>query len=155
MKTPGPTARLLYRALAVAAVGAGSLGVLLPLLPTTPFLLVALWASARGAPEWYAKIRHHPRFAPTLADWESERAVSTRAKISACAFMAASWLIMLAMDVHRFVLIGLALLFTIVAGYLVSRPAPSGPACVEAGSANGNGTGEEQDHQCRRADEDP
>jgi hypothetical protein len=125
MKTPGPTARLLYRVLAVAAVGAGSLGLLLPLLPTTPFLLVALWASARGAPEWYAKIRHHPRFAPTLSHWENERAVSVRAKVTACVFMAASWLIMLAMDVHGYLLAGLATLFVIVAGYLVSRPAPS------------------------------
>ena len=125
MKAPDPTARLLYRLLAVAAVGAGSLGLLLPLLPTTPFLLVALWASARGAPEWHARIRHHPRFAPTLAAWEEERAVSTGAKISASVFMAASWMLMLILDVHRYVLAGLAVLFTVVAGYLLSRPAPS------------------------------
>jgi hypothetical protein len=137
MKTPGPTGRLLYRLLAVAAVGAGSLGLLLPLLPTTPFLLVALWASARGAPEWYAKIRHHPRFAPTLSHWEAERAVTARAKITACAFMIASWLVMLAMDVHRWVLAGLALLFTVVAGYLVSRPAPSDRATGDARSEAG------------------
>jgi hypothetical protein len=135
MKTPGPTRRLLYRVLAVAAVGAGSLGLLLPVLPTTPFLLVALWASARGAPEWYSRIRHHPRFAPTLAHWENERAVSLRAKITACAFMAGSWLIMLAGDVHRYVLAGVAVLFTLVAGYLVTRPAPSGSASPEPGDA--------------------
>lgn len=138
MNTPGPSARLLYRLLAVAAVGAGSLGLLLPLLPTTPFLLVALWASARGAPEWYAKIRHHPRFAPTLAHWETERAVTARAKVTACAFMVASWLVMLAMDVHRWVLAGLAVLFTAVAGYLVSRPAPSDRAIGKARSQFGD-----------------
>jgi hypothetical protein len=146
MKTPGPTARLFYRVLAVAAVGAGSLGVLLPLLPTTPFLLVALWASARGAPEWYAKIRHHPRFAPTLSHWEHERAVSVRAKITACVFMTASWLIMLVMDVHHYVLAGLAVLFTVVAGYLVTRPVPSSPAGTERRSAAGrpDGHGDDQ-----------
>ena len=125
MKTPGPTARLLYRILAIAAVGAGAAGVLLPLVPTTPFLLVALWASARGAPEWHARIRHHPRFAPTLAAWENERAISLRAKLAACGFMVASWIMMLVMDVNRFVLVALAILFTVVGGYLATRPSPS------------------------------
>jgi uncharacterized membrane protein YbaN (DUF454 family) len=72
---------------------------------------------------------------PTLAHWENERAVSLRAKITACAFMAGSWLIMLAGDVHRYVLAGVAVLFTLVAGYLVTRPAPSGAASSEPGDA--------------------
>jgi len=42
----------MYRALALSAVAAGSLGLLLPVLPTVPFLLVALWAASRGAPAW-------------------------------------------------------------------------------------------------------
>ncbi len=146
MNASDPTARLLYRVLAVAAVGAGALGLLLPLLPTTPFLLVALWASARGAPEWHARIRHHPRFAPTLAAWENEGAVSLRAKITACAFMGASWLAMLAMDVHRYVLAALAILFTVVGGYLVSRPAPS---------PHRSGSGGDDDEQRCGADDDP
>lgn len=146
MKKPDRTARLLYRALAVAAVGAGSIGVLLPLVPTTPFLLIALWASARGAPEWHARIRHHPRFAPTLAAWENERALTLRAKITACGFMAVSWLIMLGMDVDRYLLAALAALFTVVGGYLASRPTPS------AGSATGVAENEQQ--RCR-ADDQP
>lgn len=128
---------MLYRVLAVAAVGAGSVGVLLPLIPTTPFLLLALWASARGAPEWHARIRHHPRFAPTLAAWEDERALTTRSKIMACGFMAASWFLMLAMDVNRYVLVALAVLFTVVGGYLASRPVPSGNADLDPGEHDG------------------
>jgi len=134
MHTPGPTRKLLYRVLAVAAVGAGSLGLLLPLLPTTPFLLLALWASARGAPEWHARIRNHPRFAPTLHDWETERAVSARAKAAACAVMVASWLILLGLGAHRYLMAALAVLFTLVAGFLVSRPTPSGVAHGERSS---------------------
>ena len=62
--TMKPPSTLLYRVLAVSALGAGALGLLLPLLPTTPFILVALWASARGAPEWHERIRTHPRLGP-------------------------------------------------------------------------------------------
>jgi uncharacterized membrane protein YbaN (DUF454 family) len=117
--------KILYRVLAVTAVGAGAVGVVLPLVPTTPFLLVALWASARGAPEWHARIRHHPRFEPTLSAWESERAIPRRAKLTGCLLMLVSWHLMLAMGTHPYVLIALAVLFAIGAGFLLSRPGPS------------------------------
>ena len=119
----GANSRLIYRVIAVSAVGAGSLGVLLPLLPTTPFLLVALWAAAKGSPELHQRIRNHPRFGPTLAAWESDRAVPVRAKWLACAAMALSWTVLLLLGTHAGVLAALALLFTGLMIFLVTRPA--------------------------------
>ena len=116
---------LLYRVLAVSALAAGTLGVLLPLLPTTPFILIALWASARGAPEWHERIRTHPRFGPSVRAWQMQRAVSARSKWLACSMMGASWLGLWLGGVQPAILIVLAIVFTTVSAYLVSRPRPS------------------------------
>jgi len=122
---PRPSSTLLYRVLAISALGAGALGLLLPLLPTTPFILVALWASARGAPEWHERIRAHPRLGPSVQAWQAQRAVSARSKWLACSMMGASWLGMWFSGVRPAILIALAILFTTVCAYLVSRPEPS------------------------------
>ena len=44
---------------------------LLPLLPTTPFLLLAAWFFARSHPEWEAKLLAHPRWGPLIRDWRA------------------------------------------------------------------------------------
>lgn len=123
MNTPRPST-LLYRILAVSALGAGTLGLLLPLLPTTPFILLALWASARGAPEWHERIRLNPRFGPSIQAWQTQRAVSGRAKFLACGCMVASWTVLWFSGTHDWILFVLALLFSSVAAFLVTRPAP-------------------------------
>lgn len=43
--------QLFYRTLAVLATGLGMVGVILPLLPTTPFLIVAVWAAGKSSPQ--------------------------------------------------------------------------------------------------------
>ena len=62
--------RYLLRGLGVVMVGLATAGVFLPLLPTTPFLLIALWAFTASAPEWADRLRRHPRFGPLLMAWE-------------------------------------------------------------------------------------
>lgn len=123
MRTPGPST-LMYRALAVSALGAGTLGLLLPLLPTTPFILVALWATARGAPEWHERIRTHPRFGPSIQAWQTQRAVSKRAKLLACGAMVVSWTALWLAGAGPAILVALAVLFAGVSAFLVTRPAP-------------------------------
>ena len=51
-------------------VGLGALGVVMPLFPTTPFLLVAVWAFSRSSPELAEKIRNHPVVGPFIRDWQ-------------------------------------------------------------------------------------
>jgi len=92
----GPVARRAWLALAWTCVGLASAGVALPLLPTTPFLLVAAWAAARSSPELHAWIRNHPRFGPLLRDWQEHRALRPRTKAAALSLLAVSWLIMMA-----------------------------------------------------------
>ena len=57
--------KLVLRTLGVAAAGVGFVGVFVPLLPTTPFLLVASWAFLRSSPELTRKLHEHPLLAHT------------------------------------------------------------------------------------------
>ena len=86
--------RGLYRALGVACVGLAVAGAVLPLLPSTPFVLVAAWAFAESSPTLHAKLRADPRFGPALQNWEDYGAISPRAKLTTIGTMAVSLLIL-------------------------------------------------------------
>ncbi len=114
--------RWLLRALGLVMVALATAGVFLPLLPTTPFLLVALWAFTASAPEWAERLRQNPRFGPLLIAWEERRAIPRSAKVAAGAAMAASWA-GLALTYHNvWVVAGVGVLFVAVFAYVVTRP---------------------------------
>ena len=118
---PGP-AVLLYRSLGLVCVGLAIVGVFLPLMPTTIFLLIALWAFAKGSPEWAERVRRHPRLGPFVRDWEDRRAIPVRAKLLAVGMMAAS-LTILWFASRNLVLTGaVGALLLAVSGYIVTRP---------------------------------
>ncbi len=73
-------------------VGFAFVGVVLPGLPTTPFLLVAVWAFARSSERFHDWLYNHPRFGPSLQAWRDHRVVSVRAKVVAVLTMALSLL---------------------------------------------------------------
>ncbi len=71
---------LTWRVLGFACVGIGATGVVVPLLPTTLFLILALACFTRGSPKLAAKLLAHPRFGPALHAWQQHRAIPKRAK---------------------------------------------------------------------------
>lgn len=79
-----PVASPAVRALLVVAgtlsVGLGVLGAFLPVLPTTPFLLLAAACYARASRRLYARLVGSPTFGPTIRAWQRSRAIPRRAK---------------------------------------------------------------------------
>jgi uncharacterized membrane protein YbaN (DUF454 family) len=79
-----------YRALGAICVLVGVIGIFLPLLPTTPFLLLAAFFFARSHPEWEARLLAHPRAGPAIRSWRERRAIPLAAKRAATLLMAIS-----------------------------------------------------------------
>ncbi len=85
--------RLFFLTLGWLLVAIGIAGAFLPVLPTTPFLLLAVGCFARSSPRLEAWLLDHPRFGRPLRDWRERRAVPRRAKIAAIATMSVSYAI--------------------------------------------------------------
>jgi len=102
--------RPLWKAAGLAFVAMGAVGAALPLLPTVPFLLLALFCFARGNPAWERRLLDHPRWGPPLLEWRQRRAISRRAKISALAAMSMGALVTWLTLGFPWVLVSLAVL---------------------------------------------
>lgn len=115
-------ARAAYHALGVSMVGLALAGVVLPILPATPFLVVALWAFTRSSPALADRLRRHPRLGPVLVAWETRRAIPRPAKAAATVGLAGGGA-SVALTTHSLLLTGLAgVLLVAVAGYILTRP---------------------------------
>lgn len=116
--------RWLLQAFALLSLALGIVGVIVPGLPTTVFILMAAWAAARSSPRLYRWLWRHRLFGPLLRNWAQGRKVSRRAKWSASLFMALSSLVLLATHARPWVT-GLATTcMACVALWLWRRPEP-------------------------------
>ena len=118
----GGAARLAYRAVGILALVFAAAGAALPLLPTVPFLLVALWAFARGAPAWADRLRRHPRFGPPLVAWEARRAIPRPAKAAASVAMTGGWTSLVVLHPDVWLAAGAGAAFAAVMAWILSRP---------------------------------
>ena len=70
-------------------VGLGIIGIIMPMFPTTPFLLIAVWAFSKSSPELAERIRNHRLAGPYIRDWQDEGVIPVKAKIIAVVMMTA------------------------------------------------------------------
>ena len=107
----------------------GIVGIIVPMLPTTPFVLLAIGCYSRSSPRLAHWLETHPRFGPTLRAWRNQGAIGGRAKAAAVLAMALG---------YGFVIVGAkipvlgsaAIAATLVACavFILSRPSPAGRA---------------------------
>lgn len=81
--------RHLWTSLGVISLFFGTLGIFLPLLPTTPFLLLAAFAFSRGSPRFHQALLENRIFGPIIRSWQENRVISRRVK-----WIASVWIVL-------------------------------------------------------------
>ena len=103
-------------------VGLGFVGVFVPGIPTTIFLIIALWAFTKSS----AKLRHwllnHKRFGPILNNWQEHKVVPRRAKILMVVLMSLAVILFYYSSQSLILTIGLIIILVSVAIYVISLP---------------------------------
>ena len=104
-------------------VGVGAVGVVVPGLPTTIFLIIALWAFSKSSDRFHNWLYAHPRFGPPLQAWHTHRVIPPRAKALAVALMAVSWAVLTFAVADGWVMpAAVGAVLVAVALYIVTRP---------------------------------
>lgn len=117
--------RYVWIGLGWTAVGLAMVGATVPFIPTVPFLLVAVWAFAKGSPQTRNWLFRHPTWGPLLRGWCEQGAIPRQAKIASAVAMAVSYGIIVAVtDFPVWVLVLKACLFLAIAVFVATRPEP-------------------------------
>ena len=114
--------RSLWFGLGIIALILGAIGIVLPLLPTTPFVLLAAFAFGKSSTRLRNWLQSHKTFGPIITDWEQNGAIAKKYKRLACAMMAASLALSLALGVAPTIIMIQAVFLSLAAFYVLTRP---------------------------------
>jgi uncharacterized membrane protein YbaN (DUF454 family) len=117
-------ARYLLLVFAALCVALGVIGIFVPGLPTTVFILMAAWAAARSSPRFHQWLESNATFGPMLRNWRKHGAVSRRSKITATVMMAACAAILFATTSRLWLAEIISAVMAIVLTWLWLRPEP-------------------------------
>tara|TARA_B100000749_G_scaffold117375_1_gene90012 strand:- start:368 stop:742 length:375 start_codon:yes stop_codon:yes gene_type:complete len=103
-------------------VGLGFVGVFVPGIPTTIFLIIALWAFTKSSEKLRHWLLNHKRFGPILNNWQEHKVVPRRAKILMVVLMSLAVILFYYSSQSLILTIGLIIILVSVAIYVISLP---------------------------------
>lgn len=129
MTVPSPFKKRLLIAAGCLAVGLGAIGIIAPLLPTTPFLLLAAYCFMRSSPELHSRLMASPLFGGLIRDYQAGKGIPLGAKVSSILLLwlsiCASALLLGPIWWVRALLFGIAIAVTV---HLLRLPTRRSPA---------------------------
>lgn len=118
--------RLLWIAAGGICVALGMIGALLPVLPTTPFMLLAAFCFARSSPRLHGWLLAHPTFGPVIQSWQAHGAIAPKVKRMAVLTIAACFLFAVFLGLKPWLLLLQGTVLAAVSLFILTRP--DGPA---------------------------
>ena len=112
----------IWAALGLICVGVALVGVVLPLLPTVPFLLLAAFFFARSSSRLHNWLITHNTFGPMIVDWQTSGAIRPGAKKAATVSIAAVFGLSVLLSLPSHVLIIQAVVLGCVMIFIWTRP---------------------------------
>ena len=114
--------RWLYLSIGWLAVACATIGAFLPILPTVPFLLIALWAFSRSSERLRQRLLSDPVFGPDIRRWQERGAIRRSAKIFSIIAMAGSVAIAAFLGLSTAAITAQAAVLACVAAFIATRP---------------------------------
>ena len=105
-----------------SCVGLAFIGTFVPGIPTTIFLIVALWAFAKSSKKFHSWLLNHKRFGPILQNWESHKVVPRKAKILMVILQISAVIIFHYSLQNIYLTVILTIILVFVARYVLSLP---------------------------------
>lgn len=118
------SARLFWRIAGLISLVLGIIGIFLPLLPTTPFVLLSAFCFSRGSKKLHDWLLAHPRLGPPILEWRDHGAISTRAKWMAAVAMVLAFVIAWLGGAPKEALMLQVAVLLAVAAFIFTRPTP-------------------------------
>ena len=115
--------RYLWGSLGFVGLGLAVIGVMLPIMPRVPFLLLSAFGFARSSPRFHRRLMTHSVFGPQIRQWQDHRAISFRVKVISIGSMAGGLCISFFLLPPHLWLIQVAVL-ALVSLFIATRPAP-------------------------------
>lgn len=132
-KHPSPSVRAALVVAGSGCVALGLAGIFLPVLPTTPFLLVAAACYARASRRFYNALLNSRLFGPAILEWHEHRSIAWRTKLVAIAVMALTFAASILFFVDNpWLRAALALFGLALAAWLYRIPSRDAPAWAAA-----------------------
>jgi uncharacterized membrane protein YbaN (DUF454 family) len=100
----------------------GIAGAALPFVPTTPFLMVAIFAFARSSPRLHDWLLKHPSLGPPIEAWSKHGAIPRRAKHAAAVLMVTGLVLTVGVGAPAWLVGGQAAVLAAAASFIFSRP---------------------------------
>ena len=114
--------RMILISLGWLCVSLGFIGIFVPGIPTTIFLIIALWAFTKSSKKLRHWLLNHKRFGPILNNWQEHKVVPRRAKILMVVLMSLAVILFYYSSQSLILTIGLIIILVSVAIYVISLP---------------------------------
>lgn len=114
--------KMVWFVIGVVALFLGGLGVFLPILPTTPFVIVAAFAFGKSIPAWRRWLVNNKTFGPMIRDWEETGAIAPRYKAVAFTMMLAALALSFYLSIKPVIIVVQALCMLAAFFFILTRP---------------------------------